>query len=118
MEISNKYRGKRLVRKGITEFDSIIDKYVKVYKNYDGSKIYGYTEQEFTSPTAIVSYVTNPNNFDSTVGWSIGGVKKNEEVVFPDLEFVTIPDIRDVPSESIDEISFIPCLKLKITSPG
>ena len=118
MEISDEYRGKRLVRKGITKFDSAIDKYVKVYKNYDGSEIYGYTEQEYTSPTAVVSYVTNPNNFDSTIGWDIGGISHNGEVAFPDLEFVTVPDIRDVPADSIDEINFIPCLKLKVTQPG
>ena len=40
MVVSNEYRGARLVRKAITEYDNVIDKYVAVYKDSEGNKVY------------------------------------------------------------------------------
>jgi N-acetylglutamate synthase-like GNAT family acetyltransferase len=68
MGISAEYRGKRLVRKVRTDYDATIDKYVTVYN--DG-EVYGFTETEYSSPASVRSFVTNPNNFDSKIGWDI-----------------------------------------------
>jgi hypothetical protein len=111
MTISDKYRGKRLVRKAKTVYDSTIDKYVNVYE-LDGKEIYGYTKTEYVSPASVRSYVTNPNSYDSYTGWDIG-TKDETNQDFPSLEVVSVPDARDVPSDYDD---FTSCLKIDITN--
>lgn len=111
MTISDKYRGKRLVRKAKTAYDSTIDKYVNIYE-LDGKEIYGYTETEYVSPASVRSYVTNPNSYDSYTGWDIG-TKDETNQDFPSLEVVSVPDARDVPSDYDD---FASCLKIDITN--
>lgn len=114
MAISDNYRGNRLVIKTKTIYDATIDKYVNVY--WDGSKeVYGYTETEYVSPATVRSYVTNPSNYDSQVGWEIGGSKVSEEdsVVFPELSVVSVPDVRDAGADYDD---FSSCLKLTTTN--
>jgi hypothetical protein len=82
--ISEIYRGKRLVRKVATKYDSTIDKYVNVYKN-GNEEVYGFTETEYTSPATVRSYVTNPNSYDSYTGWEVGGTTVNGSMNFPTL---------------------------------
>jgi len=117
MIISSEYRGKRLVRKVTTKYDSIIDKYVNIYDN-NGSIVYGYTETEYTSPATVRSYITNPNNYDSDSGWRVGGEEADSTIYFPELEVVSVPDVRDVSYEELEkgEIDFSSCLKLNTTS--
>ena len=112
LSISNTYRGRRLVRKVKTKYDSTIDKYVNVYN--DGA-IYGYTETEYTSSASIHSYVTNPNSYDSYTGWEIG---RSSDKIFPELDLVSVPDVRDVPTEEIisGTREFKSCLKLVTTN--
>lgn len=99
--ISNKYRGKRLVRKVKTKYDATTDKYVAVYKN-DDKEVYGFVETDYISPASTRSFVTNGVGFTSDVGWFFSGVNDDDEgTVFPDLEVVSVPDIRDV---DIDEL--------------
>ena len=114
MGISDTYRGKRLVRKVKTTYDSTIDKYVNVYKDESGKEIYGYTETEYLSPATVRSYVTNPNSYESYTGWEVGKGSNNE---FPGFDLVSVPDVRDVPSAKIMDGSqdFISCLKLNFT---
>ena len=117
MSISEDTRGARLVRKSKTFYDSTIDKYVNVYN--DGEKeVYGYTETEYTSPATVQSYITNPNSYDSYTGWEIGGAKVNESVIFPQLEVVSVPDVRDVLAEDIisGNVEFTSCLKFNTTN--
>lgn len=117
MGISDKYRGKRLVRKVVTKYDSTIDKYVNVYDN-QGTKIYGYTETEYTSPATVRSFVTNPNSYDSYTGWKVGGEDSNGSVIFPGLQVVSVPDVRDVSYDAIinNTVDFTSCIKLDITN--
>lgn len=111
--ISDIYRGKRLVRKVATKYDSTIDKYVNVYKN-GNEEVYGFTETEYTSPATVRSYVTNPNSYDSYTGWEIGGTTVNGSMNFPTLQVVSVPDVRDV--SDINNVNFTSCLKLNITN--
>lgn len=112
MSISSDYRGKRLVRKVKTTYDATIDKYVSVY---DKGKIYGYTETEYLSPATTRSYVTNPNSYDSYVGWEVGCSSDN---IFPQLNLVSVPDVRDVHPQDVldDKIDFKSCLKLDVSN--
>lgn len=115
--VSEKYRGKRLVRKIVTKYDSTIDKYVNVY-NSNGKEIYGYTETEYVSPTAVQSYITNPNSYSSYTGWEVGGVQTNEGVDYPQLDLACIPDPRDVTFENFGDTEFKGYLKLKVEKRG
>jgi hypothetical protein len=95
MAVSNEYRGARLVRKAITAYDNVVDKYVAVYEDSEGNKVYGYVEDEYISPTTVSSYVTNSSDYDSLTGWTAGTINKETNV--PELEIVTIPDIFETP---------------------
>ena len=77
--ISDKYRGRRLVRKVKTIYDATIDKYVGVYNE---GTIYGYAESEYASPATVRSYVTNASNYESSLGWEVGS---DENGSFPTL---------------------------------
>lgn len=114
MSISNNYRGRRLVRKIKTKYDSTIDKYVSVYKDGQGKEIYGYSETEYISPATVRSYVTNPTSYESYTGWEVGKGNNNE---FPDFDLVSVPDVRDVAAENIIDGSqtFVSCLRLNFT---
>lgn len=109
MAISSEYRGNRLVRKVKTKYDATIDKYVNIYNN---GAIYGYTETEYLSPATVRSYVTNPNSFDSYTGWEVGCSSDN---LFPKLELVSVPDVRDMNAADVvaGDAEIITCLKLK-----
>ncbi len=92
MTISDKFRGRRLVKNINTKYDPVSDKYVTVYKNKAGETIYGYTEYEYITSGTIKNYVTNPSNFTSTDGW-----KTDSEV---GLKLITDP-----PLDKIDDIN-------------
>ena len=118
MAISDKYRGRRLVRKMATKYDSTIDKYVNIYsyENKEGKKeeVYGFTETEYISPTTVQSYVTNGTNYESTTGWELCGIKNSQgQVLFPKLEVATVPDITTINPEKIDDVDFTSCLKFQ-----
>jgi hypothetical protein len=72
IEVSDIYRGSRLVRKARTTYDAIIDKYVTIYKDIEGNEVYGFTETEYISPAATRLYITNPYGFTSLTGWNAG----------------------------------------------
>jgi hypothetical protein len=77
------YRGKRLARNVKNKYDSTTGKYVNIYKDGEGKEVYGFTETEYTSPVAVKTIITNPKNFESTLGWEGGGIKKDEVVISP-----------------------------------
>ena len=115
MGISDEYRGERLVRKATTKYDSTIDKYVTVY-NHDGKEIYGFSESEYTSPVMVRSFITNAKDYESTVGWEIGG----SDGSFPILTATTVPNVRDVTNQQLkDNASLIkPYLKFDVSHVG
>ena len=110
MAVSNKFRGARLVRKAITAYDNVIDKYVAVYEDSEGNKIYGYVEDEYISPTTVSSYVTNPSDYDSLTGWTAGTIDGATNA--PELEIITIPDIFETPQVQ----EYVSYLGLKLDS--
>ena len=102
-------RGKKLVQQALIQFDAKINKYVNLYKKKDeGEKIYyGYTENEYVTPTAIKNYITNGEGFVSQSGWEVGSNGNDE---YPDLELYGYPNVLDpnyVPSEDDKFRSFI-----------
>lgn len=112
MAVSNKFRGARLVRKAITAYDNVIDKYVAVYEDTEGNKVYGYVEDEYISPTTVSNYVTNPSDYDALTGWTAGIIDGAAEV--PTLELTTIPDIFETPQAQ----EYISYLDLKLDTPN
>lgn len=63
-----KFRGEKYVRTQESEYDKVLDQYVKVYEK-DGEKRCGYTKSEYVSPSLVTNYVTNGNNILSESGW-------------------------------------------------
>lgn len=111
LEVSNKFRGARLVRKTITEYDNVIDKYVAVYQDSEGNKVYGYVEDEYISPTTVSNYVTNPSDYDALTGWTAGTISVAAKA--PALELTTIPDIFKNPQAE----EYVSYLNLKLEAP-
>lgn len=66
--VSEKYKGMRLVRKPKTTYDPITDKYVTLYKK-NNVNYYGYSELQFTSPLTVTNLVTNGKDMVNSAGW-------------------------------------------------
>lgn len=66
-DLSN-YRGKRLVRQQLQEFNHALNRNCYVYK--DGNKkIFGYTTVEYKDPTVVTNLISNPSDFSNIEGW-------------------------------------------------
>ena len=104
MTVSSEYRGARLVRKNLTKYDPVLDKYVNIYED-NGREVYGYSEFEYITPISVNNFVTNPNNFDSYTGWAEGGVQSQEQTIYPELNLKTLPDISRIDNYS-DNVQF------------
>lgn len=90
--IDNDYRGARYVYSPLVQFNPTLKKYVTNYWSSGSSTSgdpdgYGFSETEYVAPNLIQNFVTNPNGFKSTAGWSVGtpngadrGTLKNEAI--------------------------------------
>ena len=68
--VSLKYRANRLVKTQITEYDTLLERYVGLYKDTETDKnVYGYTATKFSNPLAIINYIINAVDFKSVEGW-------------------------------------------------
>lgn len=105
MNISDIYRGDRLVRKQETAYDSLLDKYVSVYKDAQNKTVYSYTENEYISPTIIKNFITNASSFVTTNGWLPSSKATIDDYIYPPIN--SAADLSDV--------TFIPFLKMKFT---
>lgn len=118
MAISDEYRGKRLVRQPQTEYDTIVGKYVQLYKDSSNTIYRGYTETEYVSPVTVQNFVTAPNGFTSFSGWDVGGITSGSQTIYPTLDLQGFPDLRDIPENEIANREYISLLKFKATSSG
>lgn len=63
------YRGKRLVRKQLQEFNNILDRNCYVFKDGNNNKILGYSTVEYKDPTVVLNLISNSKEFTDTNGW-------------------------------------------------
>lgn len=103
MNISDDYRGDRLVRKQETAYDSLLDKYVSIYKDSQNQELYSYTENEYISPTIIQNFITNASDFVTTDGWLGSNKAIIDDYIYPPIN--SAADLSDV--------TFISFLKAK-----
>ena len=118
---SSEFRGDRLVRQPITEFDSTVDKYVQVYEKQGQQdvKYYGYTKTDYITPTSVENFITNPESFSSTTGWKAGGIDVSGETQYPELQVYGYPDMRDMNEEQIsNNENFYSYLRMKTLKSG
>lgn len=67
------YRGKRLVRKQLQEFNGALNRNCYVYKDpSNNSKILGYSTVEYKDPTVVLNLISNSKEFVDTNGWRGG----------------------------------------------
>lgn len=66
------YRGKRLVRKQLQEFNSALNRNCYIYKDQNGNKILGYSTVEYKDPTVVLNLISNSKEFVDTNGWRGG----------------------------------------------
>ena len=66
------YRGKRLVRKQLQEFNSALNRNCYVYKDQSGNKVLGYSTVEYKDPTVVLNLISNSKEFVDTNGWRGG----------------------------------------------
>lgn len=64
------YRGKRLVRKQLQEFNNALNRNCYVYKDpSNGNKVLGYSTVEYKDPTVVLNLISNSKEFVDTNGW-------------------------------------------------
>lgn len=63
------YRGKRLVRKQLQEFNSALNRNCYVYKDQNNNKVLGYSIVEYKDPTVVLNLISNSKEFVDTNGW-------------------------------------------------
>lgn len=63
------YRGKRLVRKQLQEFNSALNRNCYVYKDQSNNKVLGYSTVEYKDPTVVLNLISNSKEFIDTNGW-------------------------------------------------
>lgn len=66
------YRGKRLVRKQLQEFNNALNRNCYVYKDQNGNKVLGYSTIEYKDPTVVLNLISNSKEFVDTNGWRGG----------------------------------------------
>ena len=120
LSISSDYRAKKYVRKQLVKYDAAIDKYVSVYTAFNDkeTEVYGFTEHEYLTSNLVQNFITNPTNFDSTVGWKAGEYQGDvtKEPNSPRLDVVMVPDVRDVINDYKGE--YDSCIELKVSGPN
>lgn len=79
-------KGKKLIRAQKSEYNKIVDAYVKYYKS-DEKEVVGYTKTEYFTDDYVINLVTNDKDFITDVGWySILDNSKIEVYSYPDAE--------------------------------
>lgn len=63
------YRGERLVRQQLTEFNEAAGRYCYVFKNETYPKILGFSTVEYKDPTIVLNLIANSKDFTDTTGW-------------------------------------------------
>lgn len=63
------YRGKRLVRKQLQEFNSALNRNCYIYKDQSNNKVLGYSTVEYKDPTVVLNLICNSKEFVDTNGW-------------------------------------------------
>ena len=71
LQLSTRYRAKGLVQSQKTVYDPLFERYVNVYSDNQGNKIYGFQTTEFSDPIAVVNLIVNPSNFKNTHWFSL-----------------------------------------------
>ena len=66
---SDDYRGKRLVRKQLQEFNSALNRNCYVYKDQSNNTVLGYSTVEYKDPTVVLNLISNSKEFVDTNGW-------------------------------------------------
>lgn len=66
------YRGKRLVRKQLQEFNNALNRNCYVYKDQSNNKVLGYSAVEYKDPTVVLNLISNSKEFVDTNGWRGG----------------------------------------------
>lgn len=98
----NGRRGKRIVQKEVTKFDTLTDHFITVYEDSSKNELYMYYENEYISPTIVTNYVANSINFTSTSGWVAPSPLTVKNVIYP---FMYTADYTTT--------NFVPYMRLK-----
>lgn len=70
--VFSNYRGKRLVRKQLQEFNNALNRNCYVYKDQSNNKVLGYSTVEYKDPTVVLNLISNSKEFVDTNGWRGG----------------------------------------------
>lgn len=65
-------KGKKLIRSQKSEYNKVLDTYVKVYEGEDGgenSEILGYNKTEYFTDDFVTNLVTNDKDYITDIGW-------------------------------------------------
>ena len=89
--IPKNINGRRIQNKQRVKYESVLDRYVDVYKNDSGNQIYGYKNTEYSVSPIVQNYIVNSVNFTSNTGWK----SVDTTVSDPILTLYPSPEISD-----------------------
>lgn len=98
----NDFRGKRIVQKEVTKYDTLTDHFITVYEDSNNNELYMYYENEYISPTIVTNYVANSINFTSTDGWVAPSPLLLRNIIYP---FMYVEDYTTT--------NFVPYMRIK-----
>lgn len=95
VSVSQQYRAERYVRSQITEFDSLLNRYVNLYK-YNNQDLYGYQATEYNDALVVANIFSNASNFANVNGW-----------VGDDLYFRLFPALENIGQQGYNPKSYL-----------
>lgn len=88
ISISYNYRGKKIIKTQLSEYNDYLERYVYLYDNSEnpGETIYGYEDYDYITSSTVNNYITNNKDFTSSNGWTPDGGSSIETYLYPEYD--------------------------------
>ena len=113
------FQGEKYIFSQETKIDTKLKKILSRYsKTNDQNTYWGFIDTDYSSPSLIRNFVSNPNNYQSTVGWRVFDTGTPE--IPSSIQLDSNPSIIDriINGNSLGAETFEPVLKISLSNSG
>lgn len=113
------FQGEKYIFSQETKIDTKLKKVLSRYsKTNDQNTYWGFIDTDYSSPSLIRNFVSNPNNYQSTVGWRVFDTGTPE--IPSSIQLDSNPSIIDriINGNSLGAETFEPVLKIYLSNSG
>lgn len=82
LDVSDKYRARRLVKSQLQEFDKRLNKNVYVFYNEQNEKVLCDISTSYKGVNSVINIATNPSNFSNLSGWDSNNTNDIDGLIF------------------------------------